>query len=117
MQIAPQRRRGAEKTLINCLLGVLCASAVLLFLGCAKREQTQADLILHHGRVVTVDQSFSIKQAIAVKNGKILGTGSDAEILKMKGPGTEVVDLHGRMVLPGLMDSHVHPGSASMTEF
>src|SRR5882724_4658111 len=85
--------------------------------GCAQRPQTQADLILHHGRVVTVDQSFSIREAIAVKHGKILRVGMDGEVLKLKGPQTNVVDLNGRMVLPGLMDSHVHPGSASMTEF
>src|SRR6266568_6365213 len=115
MRIKPQRRRDAEKTIHNSLLCALCASAVLLFLGCAKTEH--ADLILHHGRVVTVDRDFSIRQAIAVKDGKILRVGTDSEVLKLKGPQTQVMDLKGKMVLPGLMDSHVHPGAASMTEF
>src|SRR5437868_1183933 len=99
------------------LLCALCAAAVLFFLGCARQEHIQADLILHHGQVVTVDQDFSIKEAIAVRDGKILGVGTDREILKLKGPQTEAIDVNGKMLLPGLMDSHVHPGSAAMTEF
>ncbi|HEV8605048.1 MAG TPA: amidohydrolase [Tepidisphaeraceae bacterium] len=91
---------------------------VVFFMGgCAKSPQTQADLILHGARVVTVDKDFSVREAIAIKDGKVLKVGRDSDILKLKGAGTEVVDLKGRMVLPGLMDSHVHPGSASMTEF
>jgi predicted amidohydrolase YtcJ len=91
------------------LLGVI--------VGCAKKEQIQADLILHGGRVVTVDKEFSVREAIAVKDGKVLRVGSDRKVLKLKGAGTEVIHLGGKMVLPGLMDSHVHPGSAAMTEF
>src|SRR5436853_1603046 len=96
------------------LCGLICT---LLVLGCAKTEQIQADLILHHAKVLTVDRDFSIKQAIAIKDGIILRVGSDADVLKLKGPRTNVVDLHGQMVMPGLMDSHVHPGGAAMTEF
>src|SRR5258706_10936307 len=117
MRIEPQRHRDTEKFKRNSILCALCASVVLLFAGCAKNHDTQADLIFHHGRVVTVDHDFSMQQAIAVKEGKILRVGTDSQILKLKGPKTEVVDLKGRMVLPGLMDSHVHPGTASMTEF
>src|SRR5437870_13285673 len=98
---------------------ILCCAVLLasLICGCAKEQQTQADLILYHGKIVTVDQNFSIQQAIAVKDGKILRAGSDQDVLKLKGPKTEVMDLQGKMVLPGLMDSHVHPGTAAMTEF
>ena len=117
MRIEPRGHRNAEKTFKLCLLCALSASAVLFLLGCAKQEQTRADLILHHGRVVTVDKDFAIKEAIAVKAGRILRVGTDGEVLKLKGPQTELVDLKGQMVLPGLMDSHVHPGTASMTEF
>jgi predicted amidohydrolase YtcJ len=67
--------------------------------------------------VVTVDHDFSVKEAIAVKDGRILRIGTDKDVLSLKGAATEVLDLNGRMVLPGLMDSHVHPGSAAMTEF
>src|SRR5262245_25612216 len=90
--------------------------ALSLFAGptCAAEE---ADLILHHGKVVTVDKKFSVHQALAVKDGRILRVGSDEEVLKAKGPRTEVIDLAGRTVLPGLIDSHVHPTAACMTEF
>jgi predicted amidohydrolase YtcJ len=76
-----------------------------------------ADLILHHGKIVTVDKKFTIHQAIAIQGSKILRVGSDDEVLKCKGAKTEVVDLMGKTVLPGLIDSHVHPNDACMTEF
>jgi predicted amidohydrolase YtcJ len=90
----------------------LIVAAFALRLGAA-----EADLILHHGKVVTVDRRFSIKQAVAVKEGRILRVGSDRQILRLQGPRTEMIDLKGRMVLPGLMDSHTHPTGASLTEF
>ncbi|HWB04517.1 MAG TPA: amidohydrolase [Verrucomicrobiales bacterium] len=77
----------------------------------------EPDLIVHHGKVVTVDPKFTVLQAMAVKDGLILRTGTNDEILSLKGPRTELIDLEGKMVLPGLMDSHTHPASACMTEF
>lgn len=77
----------------------------------------EADLILHGGKVATVDDRFSLREALAVKDGKVFAVGTSAEVLKLKGPRTEVVDLQGRLVIPGLMDSHVHPSGAAMTEF
>ena len=74
----------------------LALSILLLSGGSAWAEE--ADLILHHGKVATVDPSFSIQQAIAVKGGHILQVGRDAQILKLRGKKTEVVDLHGKMV-------------------
>ena len=92
-----------------------------LFLCCAgvasEIRAVEADLILHHGKIVTVDKRFSLQQAIAIRDGSILQVGKDNAVLKLKGPRTELVDLKGRMVLPGLMDSHTHPTGASMTEF
>src|SRR5881409_3230314 len=76
-----------------------------------------ADIILHGGKIVTADAKFSIAQAVAVKSGRILKVGSDREILMLKGPQTRTVDLDGKTVLPGLMDSHVHPADACLTEF
>ncbi len=72
---------------------------------------------LHHGRVVTVNQQFAIAEAVAVKDGRIAAVGTNAEILRLKKPGTTRVDLAGKMVLPGLIDSHVHSTGASMYEF
>ncbi len=76
-----------------------------------------ADLILHHGKVVTVDDAFSIREAMALEKGKILAVGSNQEILRLRKAGTRVIDLEGKTVLPGLIDSHAHPSDASMTEF
>ena len=75
-----------------------------------------AEVIVHGGKVVTVDAGFSVREAMAVRGGKIVLVGSNEEVLKLKGAGTQVIDLAGRMVLPGLIDSHVH-STAAMTEF
>src|SRR3954463_5097587 len=95
----------------------ICVLVCLLAFGCAKAPSTSADLILHNGRIVTVDKDFAIKEAIAIKDGRVLEMGDDRKILRYKSADTRLIDLHGRMVLPGLMDSHTHPGSAAMTEF
>ncbi len=76
-----------------------------------------ADLILHNGKVVTVDKKFSVHQAVAVRNGRVLLVGGNDEVLKAKGANTTVIDLAGKTVVPGLIDSHVHPVGACMTEF
>jgi predicted amidohydrolase YtcJ len=60
----------------------------------------EADLILHHGKIATVDRDFSIRQALAVKGDRMLRVGTDEEVLKTRGPRTEVVDLEGKLVLP-----------------
>lgn len=75
------------------------------------------DLILHHGKVVTVDGDFSIAKAVAIRGDRIVAVGADDEVVKLAGPGTNVVDLEGRTVLPGLIDSHVHPVGAALYEF
>jgi predicted amidohydrolase YtcJ len=79
-------------------------------LGYAQAAQ-QADLILYNGKVLTVDKDFSIKSAIAVKDGKILAVGGDEISKNYTAPKT--VDLKRRTLLPGFMDTHVHPMSAS----
>lgn len=77
-----------------------------------------ADLILHNGRIVTVDASFRVQQAVAAKNGKITAVGDSRAVLAQeRGAKTRVIDLHGQTVLPGLIDSHVHPLGAGLSEF
>ena len=92
-------------------LGVLMAAS-----GLASRA-ADAGLILYHGKIVTVDPQFSIQEAVAIQDGRILQIGRDSEILKLRSARTEVVDLRGKTVLPGLMDSHAHPADACLTEF
>ena len=76
-----------------------------------------ADLFVHHAKVVTVDSQFRIAEAFAVRGERIVAVGSDDEVMKLVGPKTQVLDLKGRTVLPGLMDSHTHPTGAAMYEF
>lgn len=93
----------------------LAALVPCLLTGLASAED--ADAIFHHGKVVTVDRNFSIQQALAVKDGKLIFVGANDEALQFHGDGTRVVDLAGRMVVPGLLDSHSHATGAAMTEF
>jgi predicted amidohydrolase YtcJ len=94
---------------------IVCAS---LCLGRFSHAQEAAsDLILHHGKIVAVDDRFSIHEAIAVRDGHIQCVGNEASIFALKGPRTEVVDLAGKAVIPGLIDSHSHPLAASLAEF
>jgi predicted amidohydrolase YtcJ len=67
-----------------------------------------ADLIIRDAHIVTVDPKFSIAQAAAVRDGKFIAVGSDAEAMETAGPNTRVVDMHGKTVLPGFNDTHVH---------
>jgi len=60
-----------------------------------------ADLVLHSGQVLTVDADFTVAEALAVRDGRVLAVGSSADMLRLAGPGTERVDLAGRSVTPG----------------
>lgn len=94
----------------------LLLPALLACAGCA--WAADADLILHNGKIITVDPAFSIAQAVAVRGDRIVALGSSRDILHIEsGPKTRVIDLHGRTVLPGLFDSHVHPLAAGLSEF
>ncbi|MBM3725662.1 MAG: amidohydrolase [Acidobacteria bacterium] len=75
------------------------------------------DAVFHNGKVVTVDSAFTIVQAFAVTGGRITATGSSDAVLKLAGPRTNRVDLRGRTVLPGLMDTHVHAVESATWEF
>src|SRR5712672_1206150 len=75
-------------------------------------------LILHNGKVVTVDAEFRVAEAIAVKNGRITAVGKSADILAAERTSrTKVIDLAGKTVLPGLIDAHVHALEAGLSEF
>ncbi|MCZ2344132.1 MAG: amidohydrolase [Bacteroidales bacterium] len=75
-----------------------------------------ADLIVDHAKVVTVDAQFSMAEAVAIRDGKIVAVGKSADMAALRGPQTRVIDAQGRMVLPGLYDSHVHPLGAALSE-
>src|SRR5262245_3491548 len=92
----------------------LTTLALAVLLSCSADA---TDLIVHHGKIVSVDGKFTIHEAMAVTDGKITAIGSNDDVLKTKTDKTQVIDLAGKTVLPGLIDSHAHPTTASMTEF
>jgi hypothetical protein len=93
----------------------LCALLLPAPLDFAAAEAPEA--IYHHGKIVTVDGKFSIAEALAAGQGRVAAVGKNDDVLKLKGDRTRLVDLAGRMVIPGLMDSHSHATAAAMTEF
>ena len=66
------------------------------------------DLILHNGRFHTVDREKPTASAVAIRDGRFVAVGSEAEVMPLRGPATQVVDLNRRTVIPGLNDSHLH---------
>lgn len=92
---------------------VLMAATLLTPKGASAQP---ADLILLQGKIVTVDRQFSVVPAMAIRGERILKVGGNEAVLETKGSGTVIRDLEGKMVLPGLIDSHLHP-EAAMTEF
>jgi predicted amidohydrolase YtcJ len=77
-------------------------------------DVADADLLFVNGPVYTVDAVRSWAQAVAVKGERIVAVGTDAELTSLAGDRTEVVDLHGRLLLPGFQDAHVHPVSGGV---
>lgn len=71
------------------------------------------DTILHNARIVTVDEDFSMAQAVAIKDGRLVAVGSDSQVLALAGANTERIDLEGKTVLPGFYDSHIHIAGAA----
>ena len=83
------------------------------FSGCGGKDQSSSSqpaqhLVIHNAKILTVDDSFSIAEAAAIKDGEFVAVGTDTEILAMAVPKTRVVDLGGRTVLPGFNDTHSH---------
>lgn len=79
-----------------------------LFLGTGLLNAQQADLIVTNGKITTMDNKNPEVQAVAIKDHKIFQTGTNAQILKLKGNGTKIIDAKGSRVIPGLFDSHLH---------
>jgi predicted amidohydrolase YtcJ len=68
----------------------------------------QPEIILYHGKITTLDKQKPEVSAIALSKGVVTAIGNDAEVLQLSGLGTKQIDLHGRRVIPGLNDSHLH---------
>lgn len=95
------------------------AYSLILVLGSSvscNRPQQFADKILINGKIITIDENFSIAEAIAIKGDKIIAVGSNREINHYSNKTTEVIDAKGKTVIPGLIDAHCHPEHASLSE-
>ena len=100
---------------LACCLGVLAAlswiGAALLWAGAALAQAP--DTVLVNGKVVLYDAAPV--EALAVRDGRIAALGNSADIRALAGPNTRVIDLAGRTVIPGLIDSHIHAIRAGLT--
>src|SRR6058998_1190424 len=88
-----------------------------LLLAAGWQREPPPSHIFHTGKIVTVDPQSRTVEAMAIRDGRIVAVGTNADIVRLAGPATEQVNLGGKTVLPGLIDSHVHAPSASMYEF
>jgi len=77
-------------------------------------KEKQADLVLTNGKIATVDENFSFKEAVAVVDNKIIFVGTSDQVKQYIGDKTKVIDLEGKLTLPGLIDAHAHMSSLGL---
>lgn len=102
------------------LFGLVLLVLVLLCPVPYSFSQDQADMIFHNGKILTVatdSGDFPIAEAVAIKGGRILAVGSNSDILKLAGPATKKVNLDGKAMLPGLINTHKHPNRDALMNF
>jgi predicted amidohydrolase YtcJ len=105
----------------RAILRGMLAELAFLAAGCAAGPRAQpragdkVDLILHRGRVYTVDPANRVVEAVAIKDGRFVAVGSTAEIRRLATSGTRQIDLAGRTVVPGFIDGHAHMDGVGMT--
>src|SRR4030095_15216976 len=107
----------ARKFLLYIFVGLLFASCIGRGLEVPQAffdPRPPAERVFVNVKVVTVDSSFSVKEAVAIKNGRFVAVGTDNEMRRWIGPKTVVVTLGGRTVIPGLIDSHMHATVAGL---
>lgn len=97
-----------RKSTFALLLTLILLSAAVARTRVAQQPVQPADLVLTNARVVTVDDAVTDAQAIAARGDRIVALGSAAEIGRYVGPATQVVDLHGQLVIPGFVEGHGH---------
>jgi len=93
-----------EEDMKVTLTALLCA--LLLTTACTRIDP--ADLVLRGGKIATVDEAFSIHEAVAVRGDRIIFVGRNTGAIDYIGPDTQILELEGNLVLPGLIDSHAH---------
>ncbi|MDH4043311.1 MAG: amidohydrolase, partial [Gemmatimonadota bacterium] len=94
--------------LYQTLTSALSVGALSLIVGCMAEPEVAADLVLQHGKVVTVDDANPEGEAIAILGDTILAVGSDRDIARYVGRDTKVIDLSGQLAIPGFIEGHGH---------
>ena len=102
----------ALKNSLNKTLAALLGLTTLL---AAPAWSQSADTVLINGKILTLDGQFPTREALAIRDGRILALGTTAEIRKLTNPKSRVIDLNGRTVIPGLIDSHMHAIRAALS--
>src|ERR1700731_5506147 len=87
--------------------GALTLALLALGLGAPARANP-ADILLVNGKIVTLDGTSQVSEALAIEAGRVAATGSTDAMRKLAGSATQIIDLDGRTVIPGLIDSHIH---------
>ncbi len=96
---------------------VLAATFAMIGAAAAQSPPAPApDLVLIHGHILTVDSNDSTAEALAIRGGNIAAIGTSEDILRLAGPATRRIDLHGRTATPGLIDSHAHIADGGVDE-
>src|SRR5262249_11276462 len=90
------------------ILGRLSATLLTALALASPALAQPADLVLRGGRIITVDGNWSVVQALAIRAGRFVAVGMDEAMAPLIGPNTQVIELAGRTVVPGLIDSHLH---------
>ncbi len=96
-------RRLILKPLLLGLIGAVAGAAATIH-----AQQQAADVILTNGKIITVDNKFTVAQAVAIRGDRFVAVGSNQDIAKLAGPNTRRIDLGGKAVIPGLIDAHAH---------
>ncbi|HET7099745.1 MAG TPA: amidohydrolase family protein, partial [Terriglobia bacterium] len=95
---------------------ILMMAVCVFLLAAPARAQAPPDTIYYNGVIVTMWPAHPVAEAVAIRGDRFTSVGSDQAVLRTAGPATVKVDLHGRCVLPGLIDSHCHPIEAALGE-
>jgi predicted amidohydrolase YtcJ len=94
---------------VGVLLAVAGAISIL------HAQQAAADLIFSNGKIITVDDRFTIAQAVAIRGDRFVAVGTNQDIARLAGPSTRRIDLRGKALIPGLIDAHAHLMRAAET--